>query len=275
MAEPVRFTLVGGPTLLIEVEGFRLLTDPTFDDPGVYDLGAVRLEKRTGPALAPEALGPVDAVLLSHDQHADNLDRSGRAFLAGVGSVYTTPEGARRLGRGTGLGTWEQALLQGGGGRSLVVTATPARHGPAGIEPISGPVTGFVVSTPDQRDLVYVTGDTVWWEGTAEVARRFHPSVVVMFTGRAQTRGPFHLTMDGNDALEVAQAFPGARLIGIHNEGWAHFTESAADLERAFAILGQGERLLVVERGRTVELPSLRGNGSLEEADLGSAHGAA
>ena len=79
-----------------------------------------------------------------------------------------------------------------------------------------------------------------------------------MFTGRAQTRGPFHLTMDGNDALEVAHAFPGARLIGIHNEGWAHFTESAADLERAFTALGQRERLLPLERGRPVELPAAR-----------------
>ncbi len=274
MAERMRFTLVGGPTLLIEVAGFRLLTDPTFDPPGPY-AGAVTLEKRTGPALSRDAIGPVDAVLLSHDQHADNLDRAGRDFLATARQVLTTPEGARRLGRGQGLGPWEQGLLGEAGGRSLVVTATPARHGPVGIEPISGAVTGFVVSTPDHRDLAYVTGDTVWYHGTAEVARRFHPAAVVLFTGRAQTRGPFHLTMDGNDALEAAHAFPGAVLVGIHNEGWAHFTESAADLERAFTALGQRERLLAVERGRTVELPPFRTSGSELLADAGSPPGAA
>ncbi len=261
MTEPIRFTLVGGPTLLIEVAGLRLLTDPTFDAPGVYDLGAVRLEKRTGPALAPQALGTVDAVLLSHDQHPDNLDREGRTFLSSARRVLTTPEGARRLGLGEGLAPWQQVLVTAADGHSLVVTATLARHGPWGIEPISGPVTGFVVSTPDGRDLVYVTGDTVWYEGTAEVARRFRPATVVMNTGRAQTRGPFHLTMDGNDALEAARAFPGARLVGIHNEGWAHFTESAADLERAFSALGQRERLLALERGRTAELRAEVGSG--------------
>ncbi len=253
MAERMRFTLVGGPTLLIEVGGFRLLTDPTFDPPGVYP-GAVTLEKRTGPAISPEAIGAVDAVLLSHDQHADNLDHAGRAFLATARQVLTTPEGARRLGRGQGLGPWEQARVGGEGGRSLVVTATPARHGPVGIEPISGPVTGFVVGTPDGRDLVYVTGDTVWFQGTAEVARRFHPETVVLFTGRAQTRGPFHLTMDGNDALEAAEAFPRARLVAIHNEGWTHFTESAADLGKAFSALGRRERLVPLERGKPAEL---------------------
>ena len=43
-------TLIGGPTTLIEVNGFRLLTDPTFDAPGEYKLPHVTLKKLTGPA---------------------------------------------------------------------------------------------------------------------------------------------------------------------------------------------------------------------------------
>src|SRR5436190_1503260 len=77
----VSITLVGGPTALIEFDGFRLLTDPTFDAPGAYQLPHVKLEKLAGPALEAEAIGGVDAALLSHDQHADNLDHSGRDFL--------------------------------------------------------------------------------------------------------------------------------------------------------------------------------------------------
>src|SRR5215831_14949151 len=75
---PVRITLIGGPTALIEIDGFRLLTDPTFDPPRSYQLPHVKLEKLSGPALDVEAIGEVDAVLLSHDQHADNLDDSGK-----------------------------------------------------------------------------------------------------------------------------------------------------------------------------------------------------
>ena len=41
----VTITLIGGPTALIEIDGFRLLTDPTFDAPGAYQLPHVRLEK--------------------------------------------------------------------------------------------------------------------------------------------------------------------------------------------------------------------------------------
>jgi L-ascorbate metabolism protein UlaG (beta-lactamase superfamily) len=49
MSAPV-ITLIGGPTTLIEVNGFRLLTDPTFDAPGEYKLPHVTLKKLTGPA---------------------------------------------------------------------------------------------------------------------------------------------------------------------------------------------------------------------------------
>ena len=74
-------TLIGGPTALIEIDGFRLLTDPTFDGPGDYQLPHVKLEKLIGPAMSARDVGPIDAVLLSHDQHSDNLDHSGRALL--------------------------------------------------------------------------------------------------------------------------------------------------------------------------------------------------
>src|SRR5262245_14048862 len=76
-----RITLIGGPTAIIEITGFRFLTDPTFDEPGEYKLPNVTLTKTSGPALSLKQVGAVDAVLLSHDQHSDTLDNSGRAFL--------------------------------------------------------------------------------------------------------------------------------------------------------------------------------------------------
>ncbi len=97
---PVSIQLIGGPAVLLEIGGLRLLTDPAFDAPGPVPSGDRTLTKTTGPAVAAEEIGPIDAVLLSHDQHGDNLDRSGRALLAHAGLVLTTPEGGDRLGRG-------------------------------------------------------------------------------------------------------------------------------------------------------------------------------
>ena len=95
--DTLTITLIGGPTALLEVAGLRLLTDPTFSPPGAYPTGAVTLTKLTGPAMELEAIGDIDAVLLSHDQHADNLDPAGRACLASARRVLTTKVGADRL----------------------------------------------------------------------------------------------------------------------------------------------------------------------------------
>src|SRR5487761_2017710 len=230
----LRITLIGGPTALIEVEGFRLLTDPTFDAPRTYQLPHVKLEKLSGPALTAEAIGEVDAVLL-------------------------TVVGAKRLGgHAEGLAPWAVTELAGKDGQSLTITATPARHGPAGIEPLAGDVIGFVLTSAKAGSRpIYISGDTVWYDGVAEVARRFRAGVVLPFAGAAQTRGPFHLTMDTNDTIETARAFADALIVPVHTDGWAHFRQSAQDLRASFDTLGFGSRLKLLDPGvaTTIELP--------------------
>jgi len=54
-------TLIGGPTVLMELSGLRLLTDPTFDEPGEYEARGIVLEKKSGPALSADQLGVFDA----------------------------------------------------------------------------------------------------------------------------------------------------------------------------------------------------------------------
>jgi L-ascorbate metabolism protein UlaG (beta-lactamase superfamily) len=250
-------TLIGGPTALIEIDGFRLLTDPTFDVPGTYQLAHVKLEKLSGPALSVDSIGEIDAVLLSHDQHADNLDESGKHFLPKAKRVLTTVVGAKRLGgHAEGLAPWATTELTKGG-RSLTITAAPARHGPAGIEPLAGDVIGFVLAPKDSRPI-YISGDTVWYDGVADVAQRFKAGVVMPFAGAAQTRGPFHLTMDTNDTIETARAFPDAVIAPLHTDGWAHFKQNAQDLRVSFDALGFGPRLKLLEPGvkTVIEVPA-------------------
>ncbi|HEY6026493.1 MAG TPA: MBL fold metallo-hydrolase, partial [Pseudolabrys sp.] len=140
---------------------------------------------------------------------------------------------------------------------SLTITATPARHGPAGIEPLAGDVIGFVVasSKPGSRPI-YISGDTVWYDGVAEVARRFKAGIVLLFAGSAQTRGPFNLTMNVNDAIETAHAFPDAAIVPVHCEGWAHFKQTCADLQVSFKALGIDGRLRLLPPGVPTEVAS-------------------
>lgn len=208
------------------------------------------LTKVTGPALSAEQVGAVDAVLVSHDQHSDNFDHSGKTFAQKAPRLITTRAGAKRLGgNAEGLAPFETAAIKKPDGNSVRITATPARHGPAGIEPLSGDVIGFVLEYSDGAPSIYVTGDTVWYDGVADVARHFPVELVLLFGGSARTRGPFNLTMNANDAIETAHAFPQATIVPVHAEGWAHFTQNADDLVKSFTALGIGSRLKVIERG--------------------------
>ena len=127
--------LVGGPTALIEMGGLRFLTDPTFDPPGDHPVGNRVLVKTRGPAVAADDIGPVDAVLLSHDQHPDNLDDAGRRLLDIVPVVLTTDSAAGRLGGTTKvLAPWRHVRLPRPAGGELRVTGVPAQHGPDGTE---------------------------------------------------------------------------------------------------------------------------------------------
>ena len=239
-------TYVGGPTALLELGGLRLLTDPTFDPGGSeYRTPVYVLRKTQGPALTPEAVGAVDVVLLSHDHHADNLDQAGRRMLATAARVLTTMTGADRLGgNAVGLAPWQSHDVPTRDGRILRITATPARHGPP--EGDRGPVIGFVLAFTDQPTrVVYVSGDTVWYDGVAEVGRRFTPAVAVLFTGAARVRevGQAHLTLTASEAVTAARAFPEALIVPLHFEGWAHFSESRADIDHAFAAAGLAHRL--------------------------------
>jgi L-ascorbate metabolism protein UlaG (beta-lactamase superfamily) len=245
---------LGGPTVILEIAGLRLITDPTLDPPGMFPAGPGDIiEKFSGPALSD--IGLIDGVLLSHDQHADNLDKAGKELVMRAPLTLSTRAAAGRLGgKVIGMSPWETYILPTPAGGRLTVTATPARHGPAGIEAIAGDVTGFMLTLDNGEDAIYLTGDTVFYEGIKEVADRFNPKFVFIFSGAATPKLPVHLTMDANDALDTAAAFPNATIIPVHYEGWSHLTESGETLRQAFTALGLGERLKILEAGKPVVL---------------------
>ena len=247
----LRVTYVGGPTAILELTGVRLLTDPTFDAPGgTYEIPRVgaKTTKLAGPAVAINALGSIDAVLLSHDEHADNLDASGRALLSRVPVIFTTPDGAHRLGgKARGLAAWENAVMGAG---ALRITAVPGRHGPEGCEPLLGDVTGFVLQVlQGSGPTVYVTGDTVFYEQVEEVGRRFDVDVVVANLGRVELPGGPRFTMSAEDAVTAAQRLGARRIVPLHYDGWAHFTQGREDASRAFATAGIADRVQWLEPG--------------------------
>jgi L-ascorbate metabolism protein UlaG (beta-lactamase superfamily) len=242
-------THIGTATILLEVAGLRLLTDPVFDAPGrTYGFGfGTRSTRLEAAALTVEAVGRIDAVLLSHDQHADNFDDAGRALLPKVPVVVTTTVAAKRLGHpgAKGLADFEAHSLG-----DLKITATPARHGPPGSLPVAGHVIGFMLEHPSLTGPIYISGDTVWFKGIAEVARRFQPAIAFLHLGgvRFPISGPLTYTFDAAQAVRAARALGAKRVIPLHFEGWTHFRQPRAEADQLLRS-ALGERLQWLERG--------------------------
>jgi L-ascorbate metabolism protein UlaG (beta-lactamase superfamily) len=247
----VRVHLIGGPTAIVEIGGLRLLTDPTFSGPGPQESGSAVLTKLTGPALRFDDLGVIDAVLLSHDQHGDNLDDAGRQILPRVPTVISTLAASQRLGDNVrGLTPWRQLALTRPDGSGLIVTAVPAVHGPDGMEDSSGPVIGFVVRG-DGVPTVYISGDNASLRAVEEVAHHLGPvDIAVLFGGGARTtRLDAFLTFTSDQLVSATRILGCRRMVPVHCEGWAHLTQGPGSVREAFAAAGLAERLTLLEPG--------------------------
>jgi len=258
----VTITHIGGPTTLIEVGGWRLLTDPTFDPAGgKYRFGwGTGSEKLAGPSVAADELGAIDAALVSHDHHDDNLDAAGRALLPSVGVVITTVPGAKRLGDGArGLEPWGVTTLEANGRPTITVTATPCRHGPPGSKPIVGDVVGFALTWDGQENgALWITGDTVLYDGVRAVADRIDVGAALLHLGgvRFPVSGPLRYTMTAAEAVELCSLVRPGLAIPIHYEGWQHFREGrdAVEAEWAKAPADFRERVLWLPIGEATEV---------------------
>jgi len=257
----ISFWLIGGPTAILEIGGLRLITDPTFDDPqtfvGAGTEGTDGITKTSGPAVPMSAVGTIDVALVSHDHHIDNLDVSGRALLETVSRVFTTDAGAVRLGGvAEGLEGYKWATVPLPGGGDLRVTGVPAHHGPDGVWQNAGPVTGFILQA-DGQPTVYISGDNSDLELVREIAAAFPDiELAVLFAGGAKFKeiGGVYLTMSNEMAVEAARILPGALIVPVHADGWAHFSQTAHELVELFTAEGIGDRILAPTPGEKVDL---------------------
>jgi len=175
-------TWLGHATLLIELDGVRLLTDPV--------LGSrVGFLRRAGGAVSRSSIGPLDAVLLSH-LHADHAHAGSLQSLGSEVRVLA-PAGARRWLAGRGfsdvheLAAGQELELAG-----VRVRATAASHPPGRWRGGGGPLPiGFLVSG---SQTVYFAGDTDLFEEMDQLAGVVDLALLPI-SGWGRTLGAGHL----------------------------------------------------------------------------------
>ncbi|GAB2572161.1 MBL fold metallo-hydrolase [Leucobacter ruminantium] len=254
----VKVTLIGGPTLEIEVAGYRMLTDPTFDAPQVYHHPvAGPVIKTLGPSCTPEELGQIDLALASHE-HIDNLDVSGRGFLTMVPLALTTTEAAAGFGDNVeGMDDYDVRRVELPDGRTMTITAVPAHHGPEGIWPVLGPVIGFVLQA-ESMPTIYISGDNSEVDIVSGIAERFPDiDIAVLFVGGAGfdvIADGACITLSNERALEAAKILGAKKVVPVHEDSWAHFRENVDEITKVFNEADLGELLVALRPGDSANI---------------------
>jgi L-ascorbate metabolism protein UlaG (beta-lactamase superfamily) len=258
--QELAISVLGGPTTVIDISGLRVVIDPTFEPAGPQGY----LTKIADPAVPFAALGDVDVVLISHDEHPDNLDGEGRRVALAAPRVLTHPRAAARLGPNAhGLEPWQTVELPGGDGAGpLTVQAVPAVHGPADGQRnetghVNCEVTGFVLSCAGVP-TVYLSGDNASIGAVKAIVERVGPvDVAVIFAGAARVPAKEHgrpLTFTAQRAAAAAELLGATSVIPAHVDGWAHFSEGRDDFVAAFEEAGLGHVVAVAPNGQWIDV---------------------
>jgi L-ascorbate metabolism protein UlaG (beta-lactamase superfamily) len=264
---PVVIHFIGNATLLIRYGPLTLLTDPNFLHRGRYAyLGYGLFTKRlTEPALGLDELpARPDAVVLSH-LHGDHWDRTARRGLDRKLPILTTPHAARRLrglhrfGAAAGLRTWESRELTRGAYQVRVI-AMPGQHalGPLrlALPPVMGSVLEFGQAGGPVRIRLYISGDTLLFDGLRAIAERYPDlDVALLHLGGTRLPGGFVVTLDGAGGAELAELIGSRRVLPIHYEDYSVMKSPLGDFLAAADRRGLGERVVPWRHGQeaTVE----------------------
>ena len=253
----LRATWLGHSTVLVEIDGHRVLFDPMWS--GRASPSQLAGPRRFHPPPLPiEEIPPLDAVIVSHD-HYDHLDMGTiRALAAQPALRFVVPLGMgahlERWGINRSRITeldWREATSVGG----LTITATPSRH-------FSGRwLTGgnrvlwatWVVAGPSHR--VFHSGDTGFFEGFARIGADFGPFDLTMIKiGAYDVTWP-DIHVNPEEAVRAHTMLRGAVLLPIH---WGTFNMAFHDwfepAERVLAAASQaGIRFVMPRQGQQIE----------------------
>jgi L-ascorbate metabolism protein UlaG (beta-lactamase superfamily) len=223
-ASGLRVTWFGHSSLLVEIDGLRVLIDPIWEKRAA-PLQSFGPKRFFAPTLRLEDLPRIDVILISHD-HYDHLGRHTVEALSELSSTanarWVTSLGVGKRLRKFGVNEhriseldWTQSTITGGAdlGSELKITALPARHfsGRGLTDRFASLWSSFVIEGPQHR--IYFGADSGLWDGFKEIG---------------ETYGPFDLTM-----LEIGAYNPLWKQIHMGPDGAADAHKALGGPERA------------------------------------------
>ncbi len=255
-------TFVGNATVILEVGGLRILTDPNFLHQGQHaPLGyGLRSERLTDPAMdLPEVL-PIDLVVLSH-HHGDHFDDVAADGLPDATPIISTPHACRKLERQGFTSTWplerwETQPVRFPGG-TLDVTAMPAKHAPQPLQSMLPPVMGSLLDlrTATAHHRTYLSGDTLLHDDLDEIPARYPDIDLGVFHGGGTRIAGVTLTMTGPQVVEAIEAIDPDHAVPVHRDDYTVMKSGTDDLVAALADRQLRSEVHLLDHGDSMTFP--------------------
>ncbi|HTD39492.1 MAG TPA: MBL fold metallo-hydrolase [Mucilaginibacter sp.] len=246
-ADGLRITWIGHSTLIIEIDGKRILTDPVWSERASFSsfLGPKRFFEAP---LALYDLPPLDAILISHD-HYDHLDKNVIKYFGDKQIPFFCSKGV-----GAHLENWgilrnfiseldwgDSAMITA----DCILTATPARHfSGRGISGRNETLwASFVIKTPQHN--IFYGADSGWFPGFKEIGELYGPFDLTMLEIGAYGKYWPDIHMGPDHASNAHPALKGELMMPIH---WGTFNLSTHAWDEPI------ERLLQYAKEKKIEL---------------------
>lgn len=246
-ANGLRITWIGHSSLLIEIDGRRILTDPVWSERASF-LSFMGPKRFFEAPLPLNELPPLDAVLLSHD-HYDHLDKETIKHFAGTATQFYCSLGVARYLEKWGINAnyiteidWGDSVMIS---KDIILTATPARHfsGRGIINRNETLWSSFVIKGPKHN--IFFGADSGWFPGFAEIGETFGPFDLTMVEIGAYGKYWPDIHMGPDHASNAHIALKGKLMMPIH---WGTFNLAT------HAWYEPIERLLQYAKEKNIEL---------------------
>jgi len=217
----LRITWIGHSSLIIEIGGKRILTDPVWSDRASFSsfIGPKRFFQ---PPLPLKALPPIDAVIISHD-HYDHLDKNTIKFFADTSIPFYCSLGVKPYLKDWGIINnyisemdWGDSVMIG----DCVLTVTPSRHfsGRGIIHRNETLWSSFVIKSPQHN--IFFGADSGWFPGFKDIGDDFGPFDLTILEIGAYGKYWPDIHMGPDNATNAHLALKGKLMMPIH---WGTF----------------------------------------------------
>lgn len=260
---------IGGPTYVLRLGSFKILTDPMFSHKGDSAFiiakhpttGQVNAPIKRYYDPAPFDTSGINVLLISHP-HADHVDKEAKQalnkqlFVIGPGVDKATIQGWGFM-RTTGL-NWGDSCVLVKGRETLRIIAVQAMH--AKDEPLKtqlGKGNGYIIEYSKGKEVyrIYWTGDTVWFDEIQNNTKYGHINLLVPDMGAVGSDGKIgRRGLNAQDCLKIVKALNPDRIIPVHHSTFSMYVEPISVLQQTIDSTEFKGRLNILKTGATAKL---------------------